>query len=326
MPLCGALRAGRDRKLRGGLSFVIGMSVVSRRVALLLAAAVLGLACAAVAPTAGACAGPCSIADYDGDGVNDWGDNCPTASNASQRDTDKDTPAPVVDAGQASGLPNTGVISFDSPVRLYPETPYQAGQAAPSDFPPDKGGDACDDDDDSDGVKDRGSTGKPPDNCPLVPNADQKDVDGDGIGDACDDANTAPVAAGTAAAPPVAGAAPAAAGRGAVRASAPRALRFDEIALGIIVPVRCSARCQVAGELVLDRRSGRRVRLPRRTRALVVGRGSAFLEGAGTTYLFVKVPARSLRRLARSFRALRPLLRVTVQGRAVSQRRLELHR
>ncbi len=41
-------------------------------------------------------------------------------------------------------------------------------------------GNACDADDDNDGVEDG------PDNCDLTPNADQRDTDGDGQGDACD--------------------------------------------------------------------------------------------------------------------------------------------
>ena len=41
-------------------------------------------------------------------------------------------------------------------------------------------GDACDPDDDNDGVIDG------TDNCPLTANVDQADADGDGIGDACD--------------------------------------------------------------------------------------------------------------------------------------------
>jgi hypothetical protein len=42
------------------------------------------------------------------------------------------------------------------------------------------GGDACDADDDNDGVAD------PDDNCAVVANHGQKDTDGNGVGDACD--------------------------------------------------------------------------------------------------------------------------------------------
>src|SRR3954447_2181541 len=99
-----------------------------------LVAGAVTLAFVAGVPTAGACGGPCAAADYDGDGVNDWADNCPLRSNLSQRDTDKDTPPPLIDIGRPAGLPNTPVLSYDSPVRVYPATPYQTAQPLPTDM------------------------------------------------------------------------------------------------------------------------------------------------------------------------------------------------
>ncbi|MBI1948156.1 MAG: thrombospondin type 3 repeat-containing protein [Deltaproteobacteria bacterium] len=75
-------------------------------------------------------------------------DNCPSVENADQLDTDND--AFDVDADGRSTLRDGG------------------------------GGDACDEDDDADGVADGD------DNCPVAGNADQADADGDGVGDACD--------------------------------------------------------------------------------------------------------------------------------------------
>ncbi len=78
-----------------------------------------------------------------------------------------------------------GGVGFGPPTQSYP-TPnlFHAGtfkfSAVSPDTDGDEIGDACDVDDDNDGVLDVN------DNCPLIANANQADNDGDGIGDACD--------------------------------------------------------------------------------------------------------------------------------------------
>ena len=286
-----------------GVRSRITMRRISPRVAVVLAALLVVLAGAAVSGSvAGACAGPCNPADYDGDKFKDWADNCPLARNPSQLDTDSDTPAPLVNLG----MPPEPVGSVTGAVIVYPSTPYQSGQVLPTDQNPEVGGDACDVDDDADGIWDRRHGGKAADNCRLVPNPDQKDSDNDGLGDACSDPRPVEVAK--------------------IQLSAPRSLHLDEIGAGIPVTVSCSARCNVSGELMLDSRSASRIHLSRTAGAFVVGRGGAYLEAKGSTFLFVKVPAKSIKRLRKAFRRLRPMLKIAAPSGVLLKRRITLLR
>lgn len=153
-----------------------------------------------------------SVGDIDGDGVRNLGDNCPNDDNADQADGDSDGIGDVCDNCPEDYNPDqvdtdgdgTGdVCSCDQDGDGVPEyyetgcpgnpTEYCSGghvgscldncrdvpNPTQSDIDGDATGDACEIDDDGDGIEDAS------DNCTLVSNPDQYDADGDGTGNAC---------------------------------------------------------------------------------------------------------------------------------------------
>jgi Tol biopolymer transport system component len=141
--------------------------------------------------------------DFDGDGIYDACDNCPAVANADQIDSDGDG---VGDACEGVVVPETEKPSSsptpppdtdgDGIADTTDNCPAVAN-ANQLDSDGDGIGDACDvcvadpnDDADGDGICAGVGFASPMirdrDNCPVVANADQADLDGDGIGNACD--------------------------------------------------------------------------------------------------------------------------------------------
>lgn len=125
--------------------------------------------------------------DDDGDGVNDGVDNCPAIGNANQANQDGDGFGDVCDSDKdGDGVSNT---ADNCPV---------IANGDQANFDGDHLGDACDSDDDNDGVADANDSNPTNpdgdndgvrdgvDNCPVIANAEQLNLDGDELGDACD--------------------------------------------------------------------------------------------------------------------------------------------
>lgn len=109
--------------------------------------------------------------DTDGDSILDDDDNCPLVKNPAQQDIDGDSIGDVCETDyDDDGAPNAS------------DNCAQIANADQTDTDDDGVGDACDADPDGDAGAITGVT----DNCPGVSNADQQDSDADGVGDACD--------------------------------------------------------------------------------------------------------------------------------------------
>lgn len=265
------------------------------RPALLVLTLLACLATAAIGAAPAALAHPQDSAfDADHDGIDDpplpENDNCAgedAAYNPAQTDTDFDG------RGDACDTDDDG-DTVDDAVDNCP----LIENAAQADSDGDATGDVCDVDDDGDGLADSR------DNCRFEFNPDQTDADGDGLGNACDEA-----APGTPTQPSGGpdGVAP------VVSVLVPARHRRAELGAGLAVPVTCSERCTITSTLS--------------ARGKVLGRGSAELDGAGDTFVFLDVSRTVLRRLRRPLRA---ALRVEVAdpagNRSTLTRRLTIRR
>ena len=126
----------------------------------------------------------------DSDPFTDARDNCPTDYSLTQIDTDNDGEGNVCDEDDDNdGVPDdedafilNRCAAKDTDRDGMPDALLNSCSAADANL-------ILDLDDDNDGVNDTRADRTPLDNCRLVANFEQTDSDGDGIGDACEDAD-----------------------------------------------------------------------------------------------------------------------------------------
>jgi hypothetical protein len=256
-------------------------------------------------------------ADDDADGIPDWRDgqvdyasafprrpwdNCRLIPNPDQEDANENGIGDACEMTTEDGDKDGVLDIHDNCVEA--ENPDQA------DFDRDGAGDVCDNDDDGDNVRDTS------DNCLRVTNPRvepafvQPDADGDGVGDACEPpalpalGSTSGITAGEPAVTAADARDPAVT---IVDRQAPRvtlslktALRAAEAEDGLVVRLRCSEACFAAADLRVDRKLARRLKL---RGTMVVARGTARVEAAATTYVFVRFNQHAQAKLWRLRRA-----------------------
>jgi Thrombospondin type 3 repeat len=244
--------------------------------------------------------------DDDADGVPDNSDNCRIDHNPDQADTDGDgygDACPPKHSEPDVGKQSDNIIDDDDNC----DFDYNPEQ---SDLDGDDIGDACDSDRDGDDIDD------PYDNCPTVYNTEYGDFDGDGaaddwrqpdgdrdgVGTACDADESAVGGPGTGTTDR---------SRPRLKVGVDRRQQLPAVRAGLVVRLRCSEACNGTVELQVSRKTARRLGV---RRARVIASGSVRLQGAGTTYAFVRFDRRVNRRLFRMRRVSAKLTAAAVDG------------